>query len=157
MLKDNINTLIAEAMKEHNQERLDVLRLIKNQLLVLEKSGQEYTEQSELKTLMKMVSSHEDSIKQFNEAGRNDLSEKEQKELVIIKEFIPEQPSDEDIINYTNDVIKQFLVVNSLMEDDLGMKHMKQILTLVKEKYDTPNVGRIVSTSIQKKLFKTKK
>ena len=52
MLRDTINTLIAEAMKEHNQERLDVLRLIKNQLLVLEKSGQEYNEQSELKTLM---------------------------------------------------------------------------------------------------------
>lgn len=153
MLRDTINTLIAEAMKEHNQERLDVLRLIKNQLLVLEKSGQEYNEQSELKTLMKMVSSHEDSIKQFNLAGRLDLAEKEEKELVIIKEFIPEQPSDEDVANYTNTVIKQFLVDNELDEKQLGMRHMKPILALVKEKYDTPNVGRIVSVCIQSKVF----
>ena len=100
-----------------------------------------------------MVSSHEDSIKQFNLAGRLDLAEKEEKELVIIKEFIPEQPSDEDVANYTNTVIKQFLVDNELDEKQLGMRHMKPILALVKEKYDTPNVGRIVSVCIQSKVF----
>lgn len=150
MIRETINNLIAIAMKEHNQERLDTLRLIKNQLLVLEKSGQEYTEQAELKTLMKMVSSHEDSIKQFNSAGRNDLAEKELKELEIIKEFIPEQPSDEDIEKYTSIVVSQYLSDNSLSMSDLNMKHMKPIMTIVKEKYDTPTVGKIVSQCIQK-------
>lgn len=153
MLKNEINSLIAEAMKNRETERLDTLRLIKNQLLVLEKSGQEYTEGTELKTLLKMVSSHEDSIKQFKEANRIDLVEKEENELKIIKEFIPEQPSDDEITDYTNYVIKKFLVNNHLSETDLGMKHMKPILMLVEAKYDTPNVGKIVSETLKNKII----
>ena len=154
MLKENINNLIAEAMKTHQSDRLETLRLIKNQLLVLEKSGHPYTEESELKTLMKMVSSHEDSIKQFEDAKRQDLADKERLELNIIKEYIPEQPSDEDIEKYTNEVIEQYMVNNSLSNDDLGMRHMKPIMELVKAKYNTPNVGKIVSNVLKNKIFK---
>lgn len=154
MLKNEINSLIAKAMKNRETERLDTLRLIKNQLLVLEKSGQEYTEETELKTLLKMVSSHEDSIKQFKEANRIDLVEKEENELKIIKEFIPEQPSDDEITDYTNYVIKNFLVNNNLSEADLEMRHMKSILTLVKEKYNAPNVGKIVLETLKNKIIK---
>lgn len=148
LLKDNINTLIASAMKERDAERLETLRMIKAQLVNLEKSGVDYNEQAETKALLKMVSAHEDSIKQFEAAGRNDLAEQERKELEIIKEFVPEQPSDEDIEKYAIAVIDCY--VDSLEnKEDFGMKHMKNILARVKERYNTPTVGKIVSECVK--------
>ena len=62
MLKDKIDALIQSAMLEKNNDRVDTLRLMKSQMLVAEKSGEEYTEQVEMKLLLKMKASIEDSV-----------------------------------------------------------------------------------------------
>lgn len=141
MIYNQLNSLIAEAMKNKDNDRVNVLRLIKSELVKKEKEGKEVTEQIESNVLMKMVSQREDSIAQFTQANRMDLVEKENKELSIIKEFAPKQVSDEDIVVETEKIISTIGAVT--------MKDMKTILAEVQKVYPTAN-GKLVSQIVKK-------
>lgn len=93
-------------MKLKDNNRVNVLRLIKTELVKKEKEGKELNDNIESNILMKMLAQRDDSIKQFKDAKRMDLVEKELIEFNIIKEFAPKQASDEDIISETENVIK---------------------------------------------------
>lgn len=140
MIYNQLNSLIAEAMKNKDNDRVNVLRLIKSELVKKEKEGKELTEQIEANVLMKMVSQREDSIAQFTKANRIDLVENETKELNIIKEFAPKQVSDEDIVAETEKVISAMGTVT--------MKDMKNILAEVQKVYPTAN-GKIISQVVK--------
>lgn len=144
MLKNEIDALIQSAMKNGEEPRLNTLRMIKSAILVAEKSGEQYTEASELKMLLKMKASIEDSIKQFTEGGRTDLAEKEQGDLKILQEFLPKEASEDDIKAFTNEVI------NSL-DHPVSMKDMKTVLTEVQKKYPTAN-GKVVSEVVKARI-----
>lgn len=144
MLKDKIDALIQSAMKNGEELRLNTLRMIKSAMLVAEKSGEEYTEASELKMLLKMKASIEDSIKQFTEGGRTDLAEKEQNGFEILQEFLPKEASENDIKTYTNEIIDG-------LDHPVSMKDMKNILAEVQKKYPTAN-GKIVSEVVKSRI-----
>ena len=141
MLKDRIDSLIAEAMKNKETEKVSLFRLIKTELVKKEKEGKGLTDLIEANVLMKMVSQREDSIDQFSKANRMDLVEKEQRELDILKLFAPKQVSDEDIISETEKVI-------SNMGGSVTMKDMKNILSEVQKVYPTAN-GKIISQVVK--------
>lgn len=141
MLYNQLNSLIAEAMKNKENDRVAVLRLIKAELLKKEKEGKPLDETIEASVLMKMVSQREDSINQFKQANRMDLAENEQKELDIIKEFAPKQVSDKDITIETEKVIAN-------MGGTVTMKDMKNILAEVQKVYPTAN-GKLISQIVK--------
>ena len=147
MLNKEINVLIANAMKAKDTELLNVLRLIKSEFTKSEKDGNVLDEITESKILLKMVSQREDAIKQYMEGNRNDLVEKEQKELDIINTFVPKQPTEEELYEYTCSVITTYRAVQATSYV-ITMKDMKPILTLVQEKYPSAN-GKIVSKALQ--------
>lgn len=144
MLKNEIDALIQSAMKSGDEARLNTLRMIKSAMLVLEKSGETYTDASEMKMLLKMKSSVEDSIKQFTDGGRLDLAEKEKKGLRILSEFLPKEASEDDIKDYTNEIIDG-------LDHQVSMKDMKNILSEVQKKYPTAN-GKVVSEVVRNRL-----
>ena len=143
MLHKEIDRLIANAMKERNIELLNVLKLIKSELVKAEKDGVTLDEVSETKILLKMLSQREDSIRQYVDGGRKDLADNEQKEIDIIKQFVPEQPTDEEIEEYTRTCISTY-VLTKKEGDNLSMKDMKPLMNIVKEKYPSAN-GKIIS------------
>jgi uncharacterized protein YqeY len=146
----DINKYIAEAMKSKDREKLSTLKLIKAELVKAEKDGVKLDESKEAKILMKMVDQRKESISQYIKGGRNDLAEAEQKEIDVIKEYIPEQPTDEEIEAYTNDAINNYVIEKG---DDyqVSMKDMKAILSIVQEKYPMVN-GKIVSNVLKNKI-----
>lgn len=143
LLRDKLVGLIAESMKARNHERTETLRMIKAELLKAEVADRKaYNEQVEIKTLLKMVASHKDSIAQF--VGRQDLIDKETAELAIIQEFTPKEVSEEDIIEETKTVIASYQQTNG----KITMKDMKTIMDLVKSKYPTAS-GAIISKVVK--------
>ena len=96
IIKQKLNKLIAEATKSGEKDKVAVLRSIKNEFTSFEKDetnvkkGKKLDDATEINILLKMKSQREDSITQFKAAGRNDLAEKENKELEILKKYIPE-------------------------------------------------------------------
>lgn len=146
----DINKFIAEAMKKRETERLNTLKLIKAELVKNEKNGVVIDDAAEAKILLKMVAQRKDSIEQYIKGNRNDLADAEQKEIDVIKEFIPEQPTDEDIEKYTVECIDRYIAMNDA-DYKVSMKDMKAILTMVQEKYSTAN-GKIVSKVLKEKI-----
>ena len=141
MLREKLNELIKNAMLSHDNTRLEVIRSIKTAFTNFEKEGKELTDADESKILLKMVSQREDSIEQYKKGARYDLAEKEQNELNILNEYVPKQPTDEEITNLTKGVIAAFETQNGRKVE---MRDMKTILAEVQKTYPSAN-GKIVS------------
>ena len=99
MIYNNIDKLIAEAMKNHDNIRLSTLRLVKTKFLEYKtsKGAKPIDKSIEINLLRKMVSEREDSVQIYLSAGRNELADKEMKEINIIKEFLPAEVTEEQI------------------------------------------------------------
>lgn len=141
MISNKINSMIAEAMKNQNKDELNVYRLIKSKFVEFEtsKANSVLTESDEIKILKKMISQREESKKIYLSSNRNDLAEKEQKEISIIEKFVPKEANEDDIRNIINSY-------KNGKEDGyvISVKDMKPIMELVKEKYGFAN-GKIIS------------
>ena len=100
-----------QAMKEHNTARTETLRAIKTAFMNWETSKehawQELTEADEIQIIKKLVKQREESVEQFMAAGREELANEEHKQMVILKEFLPAEATEEDILKCFNDVIGQ--------------------------------------------------
>lgn len=147
-MKNEINGLIMQAMKEHNTTRTETLRAIKTAFMNWETSkehaGQELTELDEIQIIKKLVKQREESVEQFMAAGREELANEEHKQIVILKEFLPAEASEKDILECFNDVIGQDGV-------EPIKKNMGIIIKMIKGAL--PNAdGKLVATTVQKYL-----
>ena len=111
MINNQMDKLIMEAMKAHDNVRKEALRAIKAALLLWqtskENANKSITEEVEIKVIQKMVKQRQESIEQFTAAGRQDLADAEAAQLNILKEFLPVEATSEDILKCFNDVIGQ--------------------------------------------------
>lgn len=97
-LKQRINDDIKIAMRSKDKERLGVLRLITAAFKQKEVDERiELDDTMVLAILDKMSKQIRDSIQQFEQAGRNDLAQKEAFELGIIQEYLPAQLTEDEI------------------------------------------------------------
>ena len=145
MLLNVIDTKIHSALKEGSSKRAESIRLVKAELLKQYKAGkpEEYTEEKEVKTLLKLKAQIEDSIEQYTKANREELAEKERFDLSVLSEFLPKEATEEEIVEVTNKAI-----------DELGrkptMSDMKTIMARVKEAFPTAN-GKIISETLKER------
>lgn len=98
VIKDNISDACKQAMRDKSKDRLASLRLI--QAAFKQKEVDEritLDDNAVIDILRKMVKQGNESIKHYKQANREDLLEKEQFELDIIQEFLPQGPSIEQI------------------------------------------------------------
>ena len=141
LLKPFIKEASVKSLKEGNKEITMVLRLILAEFQKEEISqGSDLNNNDELSLLQKMIKQRNDSIKQYNDAGRNELAEKEQKEIEIIQGFLPEQINEEDLIKLAKETISD-LSANS-------MKDMGNVMKVLKDKTsgqaDPATISKIV-------------
>ena len=149
MLYENIDTLIKEAMRNQDAKRLSTLRLIKTELTNSSHADGvvEFTEEMEQATLKSMVKARTKAIEEYIKAGREDLASEEEEEMVIIKEFLPKEPTEDELRAHIREVISAY---NSEMLANnpgfkLSMKDMSPIVSRVKETYDFQVVGKLTS------------
>ena len=125
LLKPLIKEASVRSLKEGNKEITMVLRLILAEFQKEEISqGSDLNNNDELSLLQKMIKQRNDSIKQYNDAGRNELAEKEQKEIEIIQGFLPEQINEDDLIKLAKETISD-LSANSMKDMGNVMKDLK--------------------------------
>ena len=141
LLKPLIKEASIKSLKEGNKEITMVLRLILAEFQKEEISqGSDLNNNDELSLLQKMIKQRNDSIKQYNDAGRNELAEKEQKEIEIIQDFLPEQINEEDLMKLAKETISD-LSANS-------MKDMGNVMKVLKDKTsgqaDPATISKIV-------------
>ena len=147
-MKNEINSLIMQAMKEHNTTRTETLRAIKTAFMNWETSkehaGQELTEADEIQIIKKLVKQREESVEQFMAVDRIELANEEHKQMMILKEFLPAEATEEDILKCFNDVIGQDGI-------EPIKKNMGIIIKMIKGSLPSAD-GKLVATTVQKHL-----
>jgi uncharacterized protein len=97
-LIDRIQKDLTEAMKAKDELRLSVLRMIKAALKNKEVEKIRPLEDAEsLQVLQTLVKQRRESVEQFARGGRQDLADKEAKEIAILDMYLPAAPSDDEL------------------------------------------------------------
>lgn len=97
-LKIAITEAMKNAMRAKDKERLGTVRLILAEIKKVEVDERIDPDDSRIISIMdKMVKQRRESIKQYVDGGRQELADKEQAEIDIIQEFLPQPLTDEEI------------------------------------------------------------
>ena len=131
---------------------LDAIKLIKAELIresnINYNTNKEYknTQDQEVKVLLRMASNHKETMVAYQKAGNSEAYEKEKAELLVIEKFTPKQPTEEDIVNFTKEVIAAYIATKEEGYTPT-MRDMGQIVPKVKAKF--PNVdGNIIRKTL---------
>ncbi len=97
-LKSRIQDDVKSAMRNKDSGRLTTLRMITAAIKQIEVDKRiELDDTAVLAVLNKLSKQHRESIKQFENAGRTDLVEKEKDELDIVQSYLPQQLSEDEV------------------------------------------------------------
>ena len=114
-------------MRNKEKEQLAVLRLITAAVKQIEVDQRiELDDAQMLGVLDKLAKQHRDSIEQYKNAGRDDLVEKEEYELSIVSNYLPEALSEDEI----NQLIDEAISATGAE----GMKDMGKVMGIIKSK-----------------------
>ena len=144
-LKKRITDDMKSAMKAKDKQALKAVRMILGAIKQKEVDDRiELDDVQVMAVIQKMVKQRKDSISQFSDAGRADLVEVEEAELVIINSYMPEQLSDEEVR----------AVVDKAITDSGAdsMKDMGKLMSMLKGQLDGKADMGLVSRLIKDKL-----
>ncbi len=149
-MADSIRHLIEEAvkssMRERNKDRTSTLRMALSELKKEEIDNKiELSNEDSIKILQRMIKQRKESMSQFLNAQRNDLAEKEESEIVILQDFLPEQMSEEDINKLVIEAINE---TEAKEPQDIG-KVMGFLKTKIQGNADMGIVSKLVKENLQ--------
>ena len=149
-MADSIRHLIEEAvkssMRERNKERTSTLRMALSELKKEEIDNKiELSNEDSIKILQRMIKQRKESMSQFLNAQRNDLAEKEESEIVILQDFLPEQMSEEDVYKLVVEAINE---TDAKEPKDIG-KVMGFLKTKIQGNADMGIVSKLVKENLQ--------
>ena len=144
-LEEKLLEEMKKAMKTNDKIRLSTIRMIrsssKNKEIELRRKLED---EDIIKVIQGMVRKGEESIEQFQAGGRNDLVEKEKMEIEILKSFLPQPISQEEIIKIIDETIQE---TQSSSLKDLG-KVMKAVMPRLGGKAD----GKVINQLVKERL-----
>ncbi|MDO8269700.1 MAG: GatB/YqeY domain-containing protein [Candidatus Levybacteria bacterium] len=148
MLKDNIQEDLKQAMLSKEEEKLSTIRMLKSalQYFEIQKGGAGYsaTDEDVIEVVGREIKKRRESIEMFEKGGRQELADKEKRELVTLEKYLPEQLSEEEIRTLVDEAISQ---TGATSIQDMG-KVMGSLMPKTKGKAD----GQLVSSIVREKL-----
>lgn len=151
MLEKQITEAFLNAYKNKDGEVVDVLRMIKSSLTnrKVEKmisKDEELPDEEAISVLKSEAKKRQDSIESYRQGGRNDLADKEESELVIIRKFLPEQMSEDQVRELVVETIKEI--------GNQGPSGFGKIMGAVMAKSKGAADGTVVSKLVKEELSK---
>ena len=147
MNKQKLQEELKQSMLARDELKTSVLRMLLSAINYYEiqkgGAGYEASEEDVLTVIQNQAKQRRDSIEQYTAAGRQELADKEQKELEILKAYLPEQISEEEIKKLVAEAIKQ-TGASSIQE--MG-KVMGFLSPKIKGKADGGFVSKLVKES----------
>lgn len=146
-ITDQINSDIKEAMKAREKERLAALRDIKSKLLLeatKEGSAGEVDGTVAIKILNKLYKQRVDAAAIYKDQGRTDLAEEELGQAEVIKAYLPEQLSEDEVKMQVKAII-----------DETGassMADMGKVMGLATQRMAGKADGKVISQIVRKSL-----
>lgn len=148
MLKQKLQEELRQSTLAKNELKTSVLRLLLSAVNYYEiqkgGAGYEATDEDVAAVIQKEVKQRRESIEQFKAGGRQDLVDKETKELEILQSYLPEQMSEDEIRTLVKQTIQK---TGATSISDMG-KVMGALMPKVKGKADGSLVSRIVKEEL---------
>ena len=136
-----------DALRAGEKQRLGVIRLLRAQLKdAAIRQGRELNGEEELAVLSSAAKMRQESIDTFTQGQRMDLVEKERAELEVIRGYLPEPISDEDLTALIDRTLEELGVQGP---GDLG-KVMKSIMPRIRGRAQGGRVNALVREKLQR-------
>ena len=147
-LEDKISQDYVQAMKARDSFASSVLSFLRAQIknVKVDRRLEQVPDEDVISVIKKQVKQRQDSITQFKAGGRTDLAEKEEKELVFLKNYLPPEMSPEKLKSIVEEVV---LSSGAASIKDMG-KVMKDVLARVAGQADNQTVGVLVKERLSK-------
>ena len=149
-LRNKIDEDYKQSIKNKDQHKIDTLRLIRS--AIKDKDISSRTSENKdgindseiLSLLLSLIKQRNDSIDQFQKAKRDDLIKNEQGEIEVIKDYLPQQKTQEE----TEKIINEIITSHNLE----SIKDMGILMSIIKKDYagevDMGLVGKIAKSKL---------
>ena len=163
-LKEQIQQDLNSAIKGKKKIEVSTLRMLNAQILNKEKEKRyklskdepeltekelvkksQLTDEEVIQVISSEIKKRKESILEFEKGERQDLVEKEKKEIEVLKKYLPEQLSEEEIKKLVKEAIEK---VGATELKDIG-KIMQELMPQIKGKVDGATVSKIVKELLQ--------
>ena len=139
---------IKSAMKAKDQVALTTLRALKSAIKnsAIEKGGAdaELDEAENMAVIRKQIKQRQDSITQFEDAGRSELADKEKAEIVILEKYLPTPLTNEEISSLVAEAVSE---AGATSKADMG-----KVMKLAQEKANGRADGKVLSGLVMNAL-----
>ena len=147
-LSDQITAQMKTAMRERNKVTLNTLRALKSAITnaAIDKAGAstELPENEVINIIRKQIKQRQDSIEQFEKAGRSELAENEKEEITILESYLPTPLTDEEIVTAVEASITE---TGAQSKKDMG-----QVMKLLQKKTGGRADGKKLSQAVMQRL-----
>jgi len=143
---EKIQSDLTAAMKEKDELRLSVLRMVKSALKLKEIDKMRPLDDLEsLQILQTLIKQRKESVEQFTQGGRKDLADKEAKEIAIIEKYLPAAPSDTDMHRAVEEAISE--------SGADSLKQMGAVVKAARAKLEGKSIdGKLLSDKVRERL-----
>jgi len=146
MLEEKIFNDYKEALKAKDSLKSSVLSFLRAEMMntALSKKKDKLEDIDAIAVIKKQIKARQDSIEQFTKGGRQDLADKEIKELEILKNYLPPQMPEEEVKKIIEEII--------LAAGATSMKDMGKVMKEAAERIGTAADGKLISELVRQKL-----
>lgn len=145
MLKEKLLQDFKEAMKEKNELKKNTIMMVRAAILQIEKDTQkELNDDAILEILAKEIKKRKDSLEDIEKSGREDLIKQVNDEMAIIKAYLPEELSMEELEKIIDEVIAE--------TGATSMKDMGKVMQAAKAKTAGRADNKVINEIVKKKL-----
>ena len=136
-----IETALREAIRSKDDDRKNVLRMILSSIKLAEvENAKDLDENSLLAIMHKEVKMRQETIEEARKTGRSDIIEQQDKEIIIIKQFLPKPLSDSEL----KDIIEGIITKTGVRSIKEMGKVMKEAVTEISGRATNSQISQMV-------------
>lgn len=150
MIIDTLNSKIVEAMKARDSVRVSTLKLLSAEIHNYQIDHPQMTQEEELIVVKKEAKKRKDAIEAYKKANLPDRVAREEEELKILQEFLPQEMSDLELSKLVDEALEETGAKDLPVQ--AGIKEMGKVIGLVMKKAKGNADGGKVANLVKSKL-----
>ena len=146
-LENIIQKDLVQGMKDHQEHTVSALRSVKTAIMEVKTApgGKKELEDGDIiKIIQKLVKQRKESMDIYSQAGRNELADNEQQEMLVLMDYLPKTLTESEV---------EKIVAKTIADlDATSMKDMGKVMGFISKTYAGQVDGSIVSRIVKSKL-----
>lgn len=144
-MKEQFLQDLKQAMKDKDTLKKDTITMLRAAILQVEKDSQKVLTDDEICGIVaKEVKKRKESVKEYEDAGRQDIADNLKREIEILSKYLPEQLTEEEITKMVEDAIVE--------SGAAGPRDMGKVMGILRPKTQGKADGKVVSDIVKDKL-----